>query len=53
MKGMVENYCSRGEIQPWPTIHRGPYISTIPRVKEQSMFVLYTPFMDFTVRTEP
>ena len=25
MKGMVENYCPRGEIQPWPTIHRGPY----------------------------
>ena len=24
MKGMVENYCPRGEIQPWPTIHRGP-----------------------------
>ena len=21
--GMVENYCSQGEIQPWPTIHRG------------------------------
>ena len=20
----MENYCPRGEIQPWPTIHRGP-----------------------------
>ena len=24
MREMVENYCSQGEIQPWPTIHRGP-----------------------------
>ena len=24
MRGMVENYCPRGEIQPQPTIHRGP-----------------------------
>ena len=22
-EGMVENYCPRGEIQPWPTILRG------------------------------
>ena len=24
MRGMVENYCPRGEIQPWPTKHN-PY----------------------------
>ena len=24
MRGIVENYCPRGEIQPWPTIHQGP-----------------------------
>ena len=23
-EGIVENYCPRGEIQSWPTIHRGP-----------------------------
>ena len=22
--GMVENYCTLGKIQPWPTIHLGP-----------------------------
>ena len=22
--GMVENYCTLGKIQPWPTIHFGP-----------------------------
>ena len=24
MRGMVENYCPWGEIQPWPTIHLSP-----------------------------
>ena len=23
-KEMVQNYCPRCEIQPWPTIHQGP-----------------------------
>ena len=24
IRGMVENYCTLGKIQPWPTIHLGP-----------------------------
>ena len=24
MRGIVENYCFRGKIQPWPTIHLSP-----------------------------
>ena len=24
IQGMVENYCTLSEIQPWPTIHLGP-----------------------------
>ena len=23
IRGMVENYCTLGQIQPWPTIHLG------------------------------
>ena len=44
--GMVQNNCPRGEIHPWPTIHRGP--------TEQSIFVLYKSFIVFfLVCTEP
>ena len=24
IRGMVENYCTLGKTQPWPTIHLGP-----------------------------
>ena len=24
IRGMVENYCTLGKIQPWPTVHLGP-----------------------------
>ena len=49
------NYCDFGKIQPWPTIYRGPYFYSRPRLNftsgtiyffhhsplEQSIFVYY------------
>ena len=46
----MEKYCPRGEIQPWPTngkprlnFTEGAILFTISRIKEKSIFVLYTP----------
>ena len=65
MRGMVENYCPEVKLNPgllftearivgqcWvlPRVQKFP---TIPRIKEHSIFVLYTPLVDFLVRTEP
>ena len=59
----MENYCPRGEIQPWPNISeaRRAKVNRRPRLnftegtiifyhslkKERSIFALYTPFIDF------
>ena len=69
MWGMVENYCPEVKLNPGLlftkarraevnsrlglSFTKGTIISTIPRIKEQSIFVLYTPFIDFLVCTEP
>ena len=73
MSGMVENYCPevklnlgllftearRAEVNSRAMLSftEGTMISTIPRIKEQSIFVLYTPFIFFfspyqTVKSE-
>ena len=40
IRGMVENYCTLGKIQPWPTIHPGD--NNFPlSPHEQSIFVYY------------
>ena len=65
MRRMVENYCPEVKLnpgllfteavnsRPGLSFTEGTIISTIPWIKEQSVFVLYTPFIDFLVCTEP
>ena len=70
---MVENYCPRGEIQPFCLIFtearawrkadvnsrqrlnftRGNFLPFPELKSSQSIFVLYTPFIDFLVHNEP
>ena len=61
IRGMIENYCTLGKIQPWPTIHLGPNrprVNSRPRLNftsgtiiyphsphEQSIFVWYDNFL--------
>ena len=50
MRGMVENYCPRGKIQPWPTIRRGSYRAEgLYFSQEDAICEIYAP--KATVRT--
>ena len=53
--GLLFTEARRAEVNSGPRLHftEGTIISTMPRIKEQPIFVLYTPFIDFLVRTEP
>ena len=53
--GLVFTEARRAEVNSRPGLSftEGTIFSTIPRIKEQSIFVLYTPFIDFLVCTEP
>ena len=63
MRGMVENYCPEVKLNlgllftmdstPRFGFTESTIISTIPLIKEQSIFVLYTPFIDFIAPTKP
>ena len=53
--GLLFTEARRAEVNSKPRLNftEGTIIFYISRIKEQSIFALYIPFIDFLVRTEP